>query len=218
MEQVSESSNGDNDFGMEVSGEASEITMESEKHTQTSAVSNMANSESQTISTQASVISEQYSSRNIRQGIVPFHVPNVSSVPSTMNSCFICNRSSGSGSRCRVPYSAVIDAWIQKRIFVPPKNRCCKSHVAEGLFTLEAFQQIKATKSFAVTTGIEMSKWMHVVTDQLLVPKNLLDFEPTSRLTDKDFDMLLGLSKLQFEELFKYVSSDLRNTKLRYCA
>jgi len=203
-----------NNQGIQISRNSSEITIESEKaSTQSSHVSVLADSESQTVPTQTPYISDRYNNGNIRAGNVPFHIPNVSSVKYSERCCFICHNGTG---RSRVPYLAVIDVWIQRRIFVPPKNRCCKSHLAHGLFSREALSAIEATNSHVVTTGLEMSKWMQALTDQFLVSRNFLDFEPSSRLTEAEFDMLLGLSKKQFEELFSYTTHSLRNTKLRY--
>jgi len=154
-----------------------------------------------------------YNWDDVRNGTVSFGVPGISALKYTERCCCICSSIKG---RSRVPYLAIIEAWIRRQIFIPSKNRCYKSHLTNGIFTQETIDNLQPTKSYAEVTGTEMSKWMKVVTDQLLIARNIFDFEPNSRMSEQDFDMLVGLSKTQFEDLFSYVEKSLRNTKLRY--
>jgi len=136
-------------------------------------------------------------------------VPGMHSLVATERKCCIC----GGKGRSRVPLSAVIDTWMNMQVFIPPSNRCCKIHIENGKLNKNIV--LRPQKQSAEISGTQLSKLMHGIASYFAKNKRTLDFDGV-KYDDQVYQMLLGVSKQNFEDLFKVTSKDMRNSKNRY--
>jgi len=136
-------------------------------------------------------------------------VPGMLSLVATERRCCIC----GGKGRSRVPLTVVVDTWMTKQVFIPPSNRCCKDHLDNG--KLQKNIVLRPQKKDAEISGTQLSKLMHGIASYFAKNKRTLDFDCVN-YDDQVYHMLLGVSKQNFEQLFKVTSKEMRNSKNRY--
>jgi len=144
------------------------------------------------------------------------HLPGMKSTIVTQRKCCICGSHSG---RHRIPTEALLQAWSEVEVFLPHGNRCCKSHIKESLFNEEALHTLKsstALKSYTVMNRNRLMSWIKDLTQFLKTQRSILNFGRDTRFTSTDFEILLGVSKENFETLFQCCNKDIKNSKNRY--
>jgi hypothetical protein len=154
-----------------------------------------------------------FSISEMRTGDVSFVIPGMNAVCATQGLCFICGSRNG---RNRVQLEARVGAWVKRRIFIPSGNRCCKEHLVDGLLKEEALSQIKPGRSSALMTGKAVASWIFILTDVFCKPRCILDFEGTSPLTNDDYEMLLGVSRENFDRIMEQCQMPMRRSRNRY--
>jgi len=135
-------------------------------------------------------------------------VPGMLSLVATERKCCIC----GGKGRNRVPLTAVIDTWMNKQVFIPPSNRCCKMHLENGKLKKEIV--LSPQKKDSEISGTQLSKLMHGIASYFAKNRRTLDFDGVN-YDDQVYGMLLGVSKQNFEELYKVTCKDMRNSRNR---
>ncbi|OXA36758.1 hypothetical protein Fcan01_28473 [Folsomia candida] len=106
--------------------------------------------------TQSSVLSSSASVQT--QSSQTIHtITGVKTCKSTQNQCFICGCKTG---RTRLPAGSIRQAWQLRQIFIPLKNRCCKSHLVDGKFTFQALEDIEVHKLGVELSGDKLFEWM----------------------------------------------------------
>jgi hypothetical protein len=116
----------------------------------------------------------------------------------------------------RLKVAARVIVWVKLRIFIPYGNRCCKIHLSDGKFKEEAMQQIKAVRGSSLMTGKMVSSWLSSITDVFSKPRRILDFELPSELTNDDYEMILGVSRANFDILIGHCQSSIKRSRNRF--
>ena len=80
--------------------------------------------------------------------------------------------------------------------------RCCREHLADGVFNNEALQVITSTKDGVLLSPNQVTRLLSEMTKQAKRNVGLLSFDLDSRMTSDDYEMILGVTKEQFEILF----------------
>lgn len=157
--------------------------------------------------TEADIQSNSYCERSI---------PNIElkmqAVIATENCCFIC-REKTKGTRSVIPPSAILDLWINLQIYIPPKNRCCKSHIEKGKFKDDDIISIQRQVS---EIQMNTAHVKYIIESLTTFAKNksaaIIDFSDSSLFEDKDYELLLGLSKENFLAVFETIKNRLRSS------
>jgi hypothetical protein len=149
----------------------------------------------------------------MRTGQVSFVIPGMKAVSASQGNCMVCGDRKG---RSRVTIEARVDMWIRKRIFIPVGNRCCKHHLSDGIFKEEALNMVKLGRDSALMTGQMVATWISTLTEVLSKPRKILDFEGGSPLTNDDYEMLLGVSRVNFDTIFELCQKSVKRSRNRY--
>lgn len=130
--------------------------------------------------------------------------------------CFLCQsgQAQEGGSRSRIPKAAVRDAWTCLQVYIPPTNRCCPKHIANGVFTDEAKFIIRTTETEINVTTANFFDWLTSITQIVHQKPSIYDFGSNS-VPENKFETLLGVTKPAFNELCSYMSPEMRNTSER---
>ena len=105
---------------------------------------------------------------------------------------------------------------FEKNIFVPEGARCCSGHMINHRLKTKAANSLAASsvqyKKFN-SNGIQLL----INKGQLLYERQKrLDFDNSEALSDDEYRIFTGLSKLQFHNLISHISnSDIRNSSNR---
>jgi hypothetical protein len=127
-------------------------------------------------------------------------IPQLLSVTSTQNQCFLCKKP----DRHRLPKSAQVQAWIEKTILIPHNNRCCPEHLDGKNFSEEALAMIEGKKEGVLLSDDELATWILNMTSHCkkqLGKRRRIDFDNTNNVLASDYNLLLGISKDNFEIL-----------------
>ena len=128
----------------------------------------------------------------------------------THNRCIICKSST---PLVIIPYLAKLRVFINKRILITEKSRCCKRHLKGDYFKEEEMNRIRAVSDTTTLTAPEISELLNELCK--CAQRGLLDFENSGALTDTDYYRLTGLSGLQFNNIFKKIDGEIRSTSGR---
>jgi len=189
------------ELSIDMNNNCSEIEMESEK------------SDTQaTTLTQISTISESSQSIRYRSGEMSFRIPGIPSLVSTERKCCVC----GQKGRKRIPYCAILDAFVKRRIHIPANNRSCSHHIENGRFTDTALLMMTPQTKHSYITGKDVAKWMSLMANHCIRCQRTLDFGRSIHYEDCVYTMLLGIKKEDFDTLHLSCSSKMRNSKNRY--
>jgi len=162
---------------------------------------------------QSTVISSMSSSAALKYktGELSFMIPGIPSLISTERKCCVC----GCSGRKRIPFCAILDAFVKRRIHIPPNNRCCDYHLEHGRFTDTALQLMTPQKKNSFMTGREVAKWMELMANHCIRSQKTLDFGGEKKYDDVVYQMMLGVKKDNFESLHTICKEHLRNSKNR---
>lgn len=140
-------------------------------------------------------------------------LPNISSVGSTQNRCFICHDLQG---RTRIPKSALAQVWTEKEIFIPHDNRCCSIHLERQLFSEEAMELIVPTKNGVLMSDEDLAQWILDLSKRNNLKSNSkrrrYNFDDPTDVDKEDYPNLVGFSKIQFNSLLTEISGHLHNS------
>jgi hypothetical protein len=140
-------------------------------------------------------------------------IPGIKAVHASERQCFVGGSCKG---RNRVNSEERIDVWIKKRIFIPLGTRCCKHHLINGIFKEEALDMIKVGRSSALMKGQMIGTWLSTLTDVFSKPRKILDFEGGSPLTNDDYEMLLCVSRENFDKILEQCRTSVKSSENRY--
>jgi len=189
-----------NELTIDINNNCSEIEIQSEK------------SDTQaTFLTQISTTSESSQSIRYRNGEMSFRIPGIPSLVSTERKCCVC----GQKGRKRIPYCAILDAFVKRRIHIPTKNRCCSHHLENGRFTDIALLMMTPQTKDSYMTGKDVAKWMTLMANHCIRCQRTLDFGGDIHYDDCVYRMLLGIGKEDFDKLHLSCASKMRNSKNR---
>jgi len=163
---------------------------------------------------QSTILSSATSESQIikyKNGEVSFLVPGIPSLVSTERKCCVC----GQKGRKRIPFCAILDAFVKRRIHIPPNNRSCSDHLENGRFTDAALLQIVPQKKDSYMTGKDVAKWMNLMANHCIRCQRTLDFGGDMKYEDEVYKMMLGVRKEDFETLHSFCSGKLRNSRNR---
>jgi len=161
-------------------------------------------------STVASSISSSQALK-YKTGELAFMIPGIPSMISTERKCCVC----GSPGRKRIPFCAILDAYVKRRIHIPPNNRCCDHHLENGRFTETALLLMTPQKKNSYMTGREVAKWMDLMANHCIRSQKTLDFGGEKKYDDAVYQMMLGVKRDDFESLHTICKERLRNSKNR---
>jgi hypothetical protein len=156
-------------------------------------------------------LASNYCPSLVKTGQVSFVIPGMKAVGASQGSCMVCGDKKG---RSRVTIEARVDIWIRKRIFIPLGNRCCKHHLSDGIFKEEALNLIKPGPS-ALMTGQMVATWISTLTEVFSKPRMILDFEGGSPLTNDHYEMLLGVSRENFDTILELCQKSIKRSRNR---
>jgi len=134
-------------------------------------------------------------------------------LPSSQSKCCICGNSS---SRNSVPKSAITGAWLDTRVFVPYKNRTCKTHIVDGEFDESSLDIIRNKGILSIVPGAEFLTLNEEISKlcENRGKKKVITLEDDS-LSDEQVRTLFGINQEQIDVLYSYIVHDLRNSKNR---
>lgn len=130
----------------------------------------------------------------------------------TERRCFLCLSENG---RARIPESAIIQVLRRLLIFIPKKNRVCKTNLEFGHFTEEALRRIKSSRDDCILDGDEITKWMKTLVSISNSQSIIMNFSKNSEFKSEDYLLLLGVTKSQFFEIFEKCKKYLYHSKNR---
>ncbi|OXA46806.1 hypothetical protein Fcan01_18239 [Folsomia candida] len=149
---------------------------------------------------------------------VPVGVPRIPvvdvpipSVISTQSHCFVCK----SPVRTRIKKRAIIEVFIRRGILIPENNRCCREHLHGEMLKEDVLTSLVSARDSSSLTGEQVSKWMVTLRGIITEKKLPIDFSKDSRLTNSDYEMLLGVSIDNFDVLLAHCQGSVRNTANR---
>jgi hypothetical protein len=158
-------------------------------------LANSSNTQESELSSSSSVMAFQY----------------IQSVIETESCCFICK---SRNDRKAVPWKAISQVWFRQMVYIPKKNRACSSHfTSEKLFTQEALDQIEASKQRIHVKKYDFGLWLHHVCD--IKQPNPISFQGPLQLPESRYKTFVGLEKNNFNNLFSFIESRIRNTSNR---
>lgn len=135
-------------------------------------------------------------------------------IPSTEKNCCVCKGSNtpahSEKRRCRIPRAALEHFWVINNIWLPANNRCCPHHIIEGRFTEEAVKTLRGhSKKGAWLSKLEIQEWLSHY--QMKAHENRVDVD-SSNMQDEDYELLFGVNKTNFDDLFASIKENLRWT------
>ena len=110
---------------------------------------------------------------------------------------------------------AVLQVLRTQFIFVPPRNRCCITHLENGRFTDDAMSSITSRNANLTLTGSEITRWVKQLVDALNKKTSILDFGPEFQFTEDDYHLFLGVNRTQFFEMFNFCRPHLHASRNR---
>jgi len=138
-------------------------------------------------------------------------IPGLKSVAASEGRCFVCSSSKG---RIRVKAQVRIDTWMKIGVYIPDKNRMCEHHTTEGYLNEDALKQVKV-KSSTKMTSEEISKWFGLLTCEAKKTRKIIDFEPSSPFKSEDYELLLGVSRANFDSMMNFISGAVKTSENR---
>jgi hypothetical protein len=139
----------------------------------------------------------------------------INSVSSSQKSCFICHSTAG---RKRIPKDALSQVWLEKEIMVPHNNRCCGSHLSGKLFSKEAMEAIVAPKHGVRMSDEKLCSWildLSGICRKLKSEQRRYNFDDPTSVRQKDYKLLVGLTKSDFDALLPELSGQLYESSNR---
>jgi hypothetical protein len=100
-------------------------------------------------------------------------------------------------------------------IFIPRTNRVCGIHLNDGLLTDQALTMIKANKQHFMMEGDEITSWIKKLVNSLDNKSTIMDFSRDSNFKSEDYELLLGVTKDEFFELYSICKPHLHSSKNR---
>ncbi|KAF2902456.1 hypothetical protein ILUMI_03732 [Ignelater luminosus] len=125
-----------------------------------------------------------------------YELSRIECCSNTQRRYFICQSRNG---RSRIPNPAIRQVWCTKNLVVSANNRCCSSHLRNGLFTQDALEVIERGVGVKVSSG-EFGKWLSNISSQSSCRSNRLDIEIMS---SDEVKMWTGFHKEQFDDLLE---------------
>lgn len=126
------------------------------------------------------------------------------------NMCIICK---SSGSMVVILAEAKLQAFVEHSIIIQGKMRCCKRHLNGKYFKDSDSKRIRIASEKTTINGEEVTKLLNDL--RVYAQKGLLDFDTPGGLSDTDNLRLTGISASDFNDLFEFVKSYIRNTSAR---
>jgi len=169
--------------------------------------------QSETTSSQSTLLSSTCSSQTLKHknGDISFMIPGIPSIMSSENRCCVCMKK----VRNRIPFTAILDAFVKRRIHIPPNNRCCKEHFENGRFKDASLLKMKIENKNSFLTGKYVAKWMTLMANHCVRSQRTLDFGGDKQYDDRVYRMMLGVGKDDFEQLHNECKGKFRNSKNR---
>lgn len=119
---------------------------------------------------------------------------------STQSCCFICQ---SKGGRKAIPWSAISQAWFEKRCYIPKGNRSCDEHLSNSAtFTEDALELIEDMKQTVNIKMEEFKLWLNTISD---LPKATPYSFEEDGIEPEKYRMLLGIDKNSFDDLVQYL-------------
>jgi hypothetical protein len=100
-------------------------------------------------------------------------------------------------------------------IFIPRTNRVCSSHLNDGIFNDQAISMIHANKKHFLMEGDEITEWIKKLVNSMDNKPIIMDFSRETNFKSEDYELLLGVKKDQFFELFSICKPHLHASKNR---
>jgi len=141
-------------------------------------------------------------------------IPGIPSIMSSQNRCCVCMKK----VRTRIPFTAILDAFVKRRIHIPPNNRCCKEHLESGRFNDASLLKMKIENKDSFLTGKYVAKWMTLMANHCVRSQRTLDFCGDKQYEECVYKMMLGVGKDDFELLHNECKGKFRNSKNRCSA
>jgi len=133
-----------------------------------------------------------------------FAVKGMKSIKKTEKKCCLCKSEK---ERSIVPRTARVQMYKETGIRIPKNNRCCKSHLANKRFTPEVLKEKIILTEDTNMDSEEISEWIADLTGLAFKKGPLIDFEYNSDLTEEDYQILTGYSKVDFDVIMGYCKS-----------
>lgn len=130
-------------------------------------------------------------------------------VVSTHNCCFMCRNKSGF---VVVPFEAREQAFVEKQIFIPEGNRCCKEHLINKKFYADELQNFRVVSHSSLITATDLTRLLKSlsITSDRELHHRIGDFS----ISEERIRVLTGVNWEQLIELREMMTS-LRNTDNR---
>ena len=82
---------------------------------------------------------------------------------STHSYCFLCKSNIDLED---VPFTARIQVFVQRRIFIPARNRCCRKHVINNRFYNDEVDEITVYSNESLINITEVEAFMEKLSDE----------------------------------------------------
>lgn len=130
----------------------------------------------------------------------------IQGVRATQSCCFICQ---SKNERKSIPWSAIRQAWFEKRCYIPKSNRSCEKHLCDSnSFTDDALELIEALKQNINVKIEDFNLWLNTISD---LPKTTpYNFEEDG-IESAKYKMLLGVDKDSFDDLVQHLIGKLHD-------
>ena len=125
-------------------------------------------------------------------------------VVSTHNYCFVCPPAKRN-NLVTVPWDARLQAFKEKKIFIPPKNVCCRNHLIKNRFYVNELELFRIVSSTSNVSLLELNKMLDTMVEQ--VNRNLMGELGDFNFPEKRLKALTGFSWEQVLEIQSMLTS-----------
>ena len=84
-------------------------------------------------------------------------------VVATEAQCFVCGSTKG---RSRVSPQLRVQVFLKRRLFVPKNNRCCESHLIQGVLCQEDLKELRQTANTSLMDKQEIAEYVEMLAEE----------------------------------------------------
>lgn len=116
--------------------------------------------------------------------------------------CMICN---AADNVHRVSQDFRADIFIEENIFIANETRCCQHHLCDQSLLLDFLKPtLRSVERPIILQGEDLQIFLQGMRKMALKARERKSFLTLQSLNDQEFKSLVGLSKIDFNDLFNY--------------